>query len=161
MTEPEIHPEPVPATDADTEQPERREVPAVPAGDRPADPTPIHTTELPDTPQRNRTIPATAWVEAPDELLTIGERFGGPSGLGSGSIAGEAASFLRRIGPWLLWRAGPARGGHASYWTAKVDDLDRQYTFLLFPDGSGDGSGPSGTRHTRFRAWKEDLRDHD
>lgn len=139
---------------------QRREVGAVPAGDRPVDPTPIHTTDLPETPQRNRTIPATAWVEAPPQLVAIGERFGGPAGLGSGSVAGETASFLRRIGPWLLWRAGPARGADASYWTAEADDLDRQYTFLLFPDGAGDGAGPSGERHTRFRAWKEDLRDH-
>jgi len=35
-----------------------------------------------------------------------------------------------------------------------------QHTLRLFPDGSGDGIGPSGARHTRFRAWKEDLRDH-
>jgi hypothetical protein len=27
------------------------------------------------------------------------------------------------------------------------------------PDGSADGIGPSGTRHDRFRSWKEDLRD--
>jgi hypothetical protein len=30
-------------------------------------------------------------------------------------------------------------------------------TFRLFPDGTGDGVGPSGQRHTRFRTWKEDL----
>jgi hypothetical protein len=157
MTEPEIHGGPEPHG----EHPGRREVPARPAGERPADPTLIHTGELPDTPQRNRTIPATAWVEAPAELLTIGERFGGPDGVATTSVAGDTASFLRRIGPWLLWRAGPARGADASYWTARADDLARQYTIALFPDGSGDGVGPSGERHTRFRAWKEDLRDHD
>jgi len=134
---------------------------AVPAGDRPADHSPIHTVDLPDTPQRARTIPATAWVEAPAELLAIGERFGGPDGVGGGSVAGDTASFLRRIGPWLLWRAGPARGADASYWAALADDLTRQYTFALFADGTGDGVGPSGARHTRFRTWKEDLRDHD
>jgi len=67
----------------------------------------------------------------------------------------------RRLGSWLLWRAGPARGADARY--AEVDhrDLDRIHTFRLFPpDGSGDGAGPSGRRHERFRAWKEDLRDH-
>lgn len=137
------------------------EVAAVAAGDRPADHTPVHTADLPDTPQRTRTIPATSWVEAPAELLAIGARFGGPGGVATGSAAGETASFLRRIGPWLLWRAGPARGANASYWTARADDLTRQYTFALFPDGSGDGDGPSGEHHTRFRAWKEDLRDHD
>lgn len=148
-------PEPEPAV------PGPAEVGAVPAGERPADHTPVHTADLPATPQRTRTIPATAWVEVPDELLAIGERFGGPEGLGSGSVAGETATFLRRIGPWLLWRSGPARGGDASYWTARATDLTDQFTFRLFPDGSGDGAGPSGERHTRFRAWKEDLRDHD
>jgi hypothetical protein len=34
-----------------------------------------------------------------------------------------------------------------------------RFTFRLFPDGNGDGVGPSGQRHTRFRSWKEDLRD--
>lgn len=139
----------------------RREVTSVPAGDRPVDPTPRHTTDLPPTPQRHRTIPASAWVEAPPDLLALGERFGGPGGIGADSVAGEEASFIRRIGPWLLWRAGPARGADASYWTARADDLANRYTFALFPDGSGDGAGPSGDRHTRFRAWKEDLRDHD
>jgi hypothetical protein len=33
-------------------------------------------------------------------------------------------------------------------------------TLRLFPDGTADGVGPSGERHERFRAWKEDLRDH-
>ena len=40
-----------------------------------------------------------------------------------------------------------------------ADDLDRRFTFRLFPDGSGDGAGPDGTRHARFRTWKEALRD--
>ena len=31
---------------------------------------------------------------------------------------------------------------------------------IMGPNGSGDGDGPSGGRHTRFRTWKEDLRDH-
>jgi len=137
-----------------------QEVSAIRAELRPVDDAPIHTVDLPDTPQRERTIPATAWVEAPAELLALGERFGGPAGHDD-SVAGQTASFLRRIGPWLLWRAGPSRGADASYWAAKADDLTQQFTFLLFPDGSGDGAGPSGDRHTRFRAWKEDLRDHD
>jgi hypothetical protein len=44
---------------------------------------------------------------------------------------------------------------------ARADDLAVSYTFRLHSDGSGDGVGPSGARHTRFRAWKEDLRDAD
>ena len=70
------------------------------------------------------------------------------------------AEYKRRIGPWLLWRAGPATGGDARYVVVRADDLDVAYTFRLFPDGDGDGLGPSGAAHTRFRTWKEDLRDH-
>ena len=40
-----------------------------------------------------------------------------------------------------------------------ADDPAERYVFRLFPDGSGDGVGPSGLRHTRFRTWKEALRD--
>ncbi len=138
-----------------------REVGAVPAGDRPVDLTPVHTRDLPATPQRTRTIPATAWVDAPPQLLALGAEFGGPEGPNSASVAGNTATFLRRIGPWLLWRAGPSRGREACYWSARADRLDNAFTFRLFPDGTGDGAGPSGDRHTRFRAWKEDLRDHD
>ena len=32
--------------------------------------------------------------------------------------------------------------------------------FRLFADGTGEGTCPSGEAHTRFRTWKEDLRDH-
>jgi hypothetical protein len=34
------------------------------------------------------------------------------------------------------------------------------HSFRLFPDGTGEGTGPSGGHHTRFRTWKEDLRDN-
>ena len=67
------------------------------------------------------------------------------------------ATFKRRIGPWLLWRAGPATGGDARYLAIRSDDLTVTHSLRLFPDGSGDGVGPSGARHVRFRAWKEDL----
>lgn len=122
----------------------------LPADQRPIDPTPIHTAALPDTPTRDRTIPATAWVEAPDDLLALGD-----------DLATGPAGYKRRIGPWLLWRAGPARRDHARYWAARHDDLTTAHTFTLRPDGSGSGVGPSGTAHDRFRAWKEDLRDHE
>lgn len=121
---------------------------ALPADQRPIDPTPVHTADLPPTPIRDRNIPAQAWVEAPAELLALGDDIGRP-----------AITYKRRIGPWLLWRAGPATAADARYWVGHVDDLARQHTFRLFPDGAGDGEGPSGTRHTRFRTWKEDLRD--
>jgi hypothetical protein len=117
--------------------------------ERPDDDTPVHTADLPPTPVRDRNIPATAWVEAPADLLMLGADLPGT----------PTADYKRRIGPWLLWRAGPASGGDARYWAARADDLERAYTFRLFPGGDGDGAGPSGTRHTRFRTWKEDLRD--
>jgi hypothetical protein len=117
--------------------------------ERPDDDTPVHTEDLPPTPVRDRNIPATAWVEAPDDLLALGADLPGT----------PVAGYKRRIGPWLLWRAGPATGADARYWAARADDLATAHTFRLFPDGSGEGTGPSGTAHTRFRTWKEDLRD--
>ena len=119
---------------------------ALPADERPLDHTPVHTADLPPTPTRDRSIPATAWAEAPEQLLRLGDD------LGTG-----VAAYKRRIGPWLLWRSGPAAKADARYWAAHVDDLARQHTFRLHPDGRGQGRGPSGTTHTRFRAWKEHL----
>ena len=40
-----------------------------------------------------------------------------------------------------------------------ANDLGRQFTFRLFPDGTGTGEGPDGVVHSRFRTWKEALRD--
>ncbi len=122
---------------------------ALPADERPIDPTPVHTADLPPTPIRDRNIPATAWVEAPAELLALGADIGQP-----------VSTYKRRIGPWLLWRAGPASRSDARYLAIRADDLSVQHAFRLFPDGSGDGLGPSGARHERFRAWKEDLLHH-
>ena len=116
---------------------------------RPLDDRPVHTAELPPTPTRERTIPATAWVEAPDELLALGAGIGDP-----------VASFIRRIGPWLLWRAGPPRDGHSRYLAVAADVPARTWRFDLHPDGEGRGDGPDGAVHTRFRTWKEALRDH-
>jgi len=119
--------------------------------ERPYDETPVSTEDLPATPVRDRNIPATAWIEAPDDLRRLGNDLPGR----------PIADYKRRIGPWLLWRAGPASGADARYWVTRVDDLSVRFTFRLFADGSGDGVGPSGERHTRFRSWKEDLRDAD
>ncbi|MGH9004525.1 MAG: hypothetical protein ACRDYV_15485 [Acidimicrobiia bacterium] len=107
-----------------------------------------HTADLPPLPQRDRTIPATRWVEAPEELKALGADIGAPQ-----------VDYKRRIGRWLLWRAGPAVRADARYMALDVDDLGRRYTFRLHPDGSGAGEGPDGVLHTRFRAWKEALRD--
>lgn len=114
---------------------------------RPDDATPVHTADLPDTPTRDRNIVADAWVEAPDELLMLGADLPDQ----------PTATYKRRIGTWLLWRAGPASGGDARYWAADRTDLRHQMTFRLYPDNTGDGVGPSGARHRRFRTWKEDL----
>ena len=115
--------------------------------ERPDDDTPVTTADLPDTPTRDRNIKATAWVEAPADLLTLGDDLPGR----------PVADYKRRIGPWLLWRAGPASGGDARYWAARADGLDEPATLRLHPDGSADGVGPDGSRHTRFRSWKESL----
>ena len=95
--------------------------------ERPTDHSVVHTADLPPTPIRDRNIPATAWVEAPESLL----------GLGADLPGGPVAEYKRRIGPWILWRAGPAKHGDARYWaqhehtgaeysleTGKVEFLD-------------------------------------
>jgi hypothetical protein len=111
--------------------------------ERPADDTPVHTADLPATPVRDRNIPATAWVEAPPSVLDLGADLPGA----------PVAEYKRRIGPWLLWRAGPATGGDARYIAVRADDLDDARTFRLFPDGNGD----DGAGVTRFREWKLTL----
>jgi hypothetical protein len=116
---------------------------------RPADHTPVHTAELPDTPTRDRNIVASAWVEAPPELLTLGDDLDGA----------PEAEYKRRIDRWLLWRAGPAVGD-ARYLAVAADDLSVQHTYRLRPEAdgiNGEGAGPSGAVHHRFRSWKEDL----
>jgi hypothetical protein len=122
---------------------------ALPFDERPVDDSPVHTADLPDTPQRDRRIPARAWVEAPAELLALGD-----------DVGGVEAGYIRRIHGWLLWRSGPATHADARYLAVAADAHDVQHGFRLFADGSGRGEGPSGTVHDRFRAWKEDLRDH-
>jgi hypothetical protein len=124
-------------------------VTTLPYDERPVDDTPVHTADLPPTPQRDRTIVATAWVEAPAELVHLGDDLGL-----------DRVDYKRRIGDWLLWRAGPAQKADARYMAVALDDPTRQYTFRLLPDGTGSGAGPSGQTHERFRTWKEDLRDH-
>ncbi len=120
--------------------------PPLPADQRPFDDTPVHTVDLPATPTRDRNISIEAWVEAPEVARRAGD-----------DIGHVRVAYKRRIGPWLLWRAGPARGADARYVAVRADDLTDHHTFRLFADGTGDGTGPSGRRHTRFRAWKEDL----
>src|SRR5207302_1881777 len=86
--------------------------------ERPEDDSPVHTDDLPATPQRDRNIPARARIEAPDTLLHLGD-----------DIGGEEAQYKRRIGPWLLWRSGPATGADARYLAVDAGELARSYTF--------------------------------
>lgn len=121
---------------------------ATPAEDRPPIARDVHTAELPPLPQRDFLIPATRWIEAPPELSTLGDDLGI-----------ELVAYKRRIGRFLLWRAGPAVKAHARYMALAADDLAERYTFELVPDGSGQGVGADGVTHARFRTWKESLRD--
>ena len=121
---------------------------ALPYDQRPIDDTPVDTEDLPALPQRDRSIPASAWRQAPAALLELGAPFGGPEAL-----------YKRRIGGWLLWRSGPATRADAAYLALWHADLNVGHRFRLHADGTGEGAGPSGRRHERFRTWKEDLRD--
>lgn len=123
---------------------------ALPADERPFDDTPVHTADLPATPTRDRNISAEAWIEAPPVVRSAGDGLAGDGGR-------VRVAYKRRLGPWLLWRAGPARRADARYVAVRADDLTVHHTFRLFPDGSGEGTGPSGVGHSRFRAWKQDL----
>jgi hypothetical protein len=118
-----------------------------PAEERPPTEHDWHTGDLPATPQRDFLIPATRWIEAPEELRALGDDLGY-----------SLVAYKRRIGKYLLWRAGPAKGADARYMAVADDDVDEQWTFRLFADGSGTGDAPDGP-HTRFRTWKEGLRD--
>lgn len=120
---------------------------ATAADDRPFDFTPIDTDNLPPTPTRHINIAASAWIQAPEALLALGDELGIPP---------TAVAYKRRIGDWLLWRAGPARGP-AIYLAIDSTDLARHVQFRLDADGAHQGIGPSGQEHTRFRSWKEDL----
>ena len=116
--------------------------------DRPLVEVDHHTEDLPELPQRDRTIPAERWVEAPPELLALGDDIDAP-----------VVIYKRRIGGWLLWRAGPPNKGDSRYMALAAGDPRRQFMFRLFPDGTGTGEGPDGVVHARFRSWKEALRD--
>lgn len=133
-------------TAADTPTPPDRV--NIPADERPLVLEAFHTADLPPLPQRDRRLPASLWVEAPDALRRLGLDLGY-----------DVVAYKRRIGRWLLWRAGPAVGAAARYAALDVEDLGRMFTFELDADGEGAGTGPDGVVHHRFRAWKESLRD--
>ena len=114
--------------------------------ERPSVATDYHTEDLPPLPQRDYLIPAERWVEAPPELLDLGRDFGV-----------SLVAYKRRIGRYLLWRAGPASRADARYMALAADDLDERYTFRLWPDGRGEGISADGRAHERFRTWKGAL----
>ncbi|HEY3095764.1 MAG TPA: hypothetical protein VGK05_02915 [Acidimicrobiia bacterium] len=116
--------------------------------DRPPVATDYHTEDLPPLPQRDYLIPAERWVEAPPALRDLGADFGV-----------TLVAYKRRIGRYLLWRAGPASRADARYMALAADDLDERYTFRLWPDGRGEGISADGRSHARFRTWKEALQD--
>jgi hypothetical protein len=119
----------------------------VPAEDRPPVERDYTTAELPPLPQREYMIPATRWVDAPRSVLDLGHDLGA-----------DLVVYIRRIGPYLLWRAGGPTKVHARYVAVNAGDLSDEWFFRLYPDGTGDGDAPDGTHHTRFRTWKEALR---
>ena len=114
--------------------------------DRPPVAVDYHTEDLPPLPQRDYLIPAERWVEAPGELHELGADFG---------VA--LVAYKRRIGRYLLWRAGPASRADARYMAIAADDLAERYRFRLHPDGTGEGISADGQTHERFRTWKEAL----
>ena len=114
--------------------------------DRPPVATDYHTEDLPPLPQRDYLIPAERWVEAPRDLRELGADFGV-----------TLVAYKRRIGRYLLWRAGPASRADARYMALAADDLDERFTFRLWPDGRGEGVSADGRTHERFRTWKEAL----
>src|SRR5437764_1467619 len=81
-----------------------------------------------------------------------------PEPLGA-HIGHDAVGYIRRIGRWFLWRAGPATGGEARYMAVADDGASVRPTYRLHQDGSGSGPGADGAVHERFRSWKESLRD--
>ncbi len=103
---------------------------------------PLATADLPATPLRTHRIAAASWTEAPEALLRLGEHLG------------HGAEYRRRIGRFLLWRAGPPVG-EARY-MAIDPDSGETWTFDLHGH-DGEGRGPDGKIHTRFRTWKESL----
>src|SRR2546430_13326839 len=63
--------------------------------DRPLVEVDHHTADLPELPQRDRTIPAERWIEAPPELRALGADIGEP-----------VVVYKRRIGGAAPWAGG-------------------------------------------------------
>lgn len=93
-------------------------------------------------------VPVRVWFDAPDSLRILGLDLPGT----------PEARYVRRWHSWVIWRAGPRRGGDARYWAAHRGDATRWCTFRIFADGSGIGTNPDGETVTRLRRWRGDLR---
>lgn len=116
---------------------------ALPVHERPFTQDRYTTDQLPDTPTRSFRIPATGWVDAPDELLRLGDDLG------------EPVEYKRRIGRFLLWRAGPPVG---EAWYLAIDRTDASVRCRFRLHGrTGVGTGPDGVEYRRFREWKQAL----
>ena len=78
-------------------------------------------------------------------------------------IGARAAARVIALAMVALSSAGAQDSVRADARYMAIDSRDpaRRFTFRLFPDGSGEGTGPDGRVHTRFRTWKEALRDDD
>ena len=151
MSEPADDPGPEPVAAAEIAEVKLPRAKALRTEERTLDITPKHTEELPATPQRERRILSTAWIEAPLSLHELGREIGW-----------DEVTYLRRIGTrWLLWRAGPAVDAMARYGAIDLRADNRLLTFDLRADGGGRGVGADGETYERFRTWKESLRDAD
>ena len=115
-----------------------------PQSERPVDATPVHTDDLAGNAAARPEDPRDRVDRSAGAVLDLGADLDEPD-----------VNYLRRIGPWLLWRAGPPSRGDARYLALSADDLGNTWTFRVFPDGSGEGEGPDGVVHHRFRTWKE------
>ena len=116
--------------------------------ERPDDDTPVSTDDLP--------------ADAHPRSQHPGDGVAGGAGVAAGASATTCrdapVAAVQAADPRVAPVAGrPGRGGDARYWAARADALDDPVTFRLFPDGNGDGRGPDGSHHTRFRTWKESL----
>jgi len=128
---------------------ESEQIKVLKSDERPFDYTPVSIADLPQTPTRDRNIAASAWDQAPQVLKKLGE-----------DLAGKPeAAFKRRIYGWLLWRAGPTLGP-CRYLALDPNVHSRFYIFDLDGNKNDSGQGPDLLRHTRFRSWKESLRDN-
>jgi hypothetical protein len=121
---------------------------SMPTEDRPPVEHDLHTEDLPPLPQRESMIPVTRWLEAPTFVRDLGA-----------DIGVDLVAYIRSIHGYLLWRAGRAAGEPARYCAVNAEDFEDHWFFALDAEGNGSGEGPDGVVHTRFRTWKESLRD--